>query len=52
VDPRGNFIAQANETDDALIVAEMDLDMINEVRDVWHFFRDRRPETYDELVNI
>src|SRR5438552_10461828 len=52
VDPRGNFIAQANEDDDALVVAEMDLDMIGQVRNVWQFFRDRRPETYDELIDI
>jgi beta-ureidopropionase len=52
VDPRGNFLAQAGESEDALVVAEMDLDMIDEVRSVWQFFRDRRPETYEELVNL
>jgi len=52
VDPRGNFIAQANEDDDALVVAEMDLDMIEDVRRTWQFFRDRRPETYEELVAL
>ena len=52
VDPRGNFLAQANEDDDALVVAEMDLEMIDEVRNVWQFFRDRRPETYEELVDL
>jgi len=52
VDPRGNFLAQANEDDDAVVVAEMDLDMISQVRNTWQFFRDRRPETYDELVDI
>src|SRR5437899_2232001 len=52
VDPRGNFLAQANDTDDALVVAEMDLDMIDEVRNVWQFFRDRRPETYGDMVKL
>ncbi len=52
VDPRGNFLAQANEDDDALVVAEMDLDLIDEVRKTWQFFRDRRPETYGELVEL
>ena len=52
VDPRGSFVAQANEDDDAVIVAEMDLDMISQVRNTWQFFRDRRPETYDDLVDI
>jgi len=50
VDPRGDFLAQAGEDDDALVVAEMDLDVIDEVRKTWQFFRDRRPETYGELV--
>ena len=31
-------------------VADLDLDQIREVRNVWQFFRDRRPETYDELT--
>jgi N-carbamoylputrescine amidase len=52
VDPRGSFLAQANEDDDALVVAEMDLEMIDEVRATWQFFRDRRPETYDDLVEL
>jgi beta-ureidopropionase len=52
VDPRGKILAEANDQDDALIVAEMDLDLIDEVRKVWQFFRDRRPETYEELASI
>src|SRR5262249_20662664 len=52
VDPRGNFVAQANENDDALVVAEMDLDMIEEVRSVWQFFRGRPPGTYEDLVQL
>ncbi len=52
MDPRGNFLAQANESDDAVIVAEMDLDMIDEVRNVWQFFRDRRPETFGDMVKL
>ena len=52
VDPRGNFLAQAGEDEDALVVAEMDLDMIDEVRATWQFFRDRRPETYEELTTL
>ncbi len=52
VDPRGSFLAQANEDDDALVVAEMDLDTIDEVRKTWQFFRDRRPETYGRLTDL
>ena len=49
VDPRGNFLAEASEDKDELITAELDLDMIDEVRRVWQFYRDRRPETYGKL---
>ena len=50
VDPRGNFLSVASEDKDELITAEMDLDMIEEVRRVWQFYRDRRPETYTAMA--
>ena len=49
--PRGKIIAQASRDSDELVVADLDLDQIREVRNVWQFYRDRRPETYDSLVN-
>ncbi|HZS08399.1 MAG TPA: nitrilase-related carbon-nitrogen hydrolase [Blastocatellia bacterium] len=49
-DPRGQIIAQAPRDEDALVVADLNLDMIREVRNTWQFFRDRRPETYETLV--
>ncbi|HEX9648104.1 MAG TPA: nitrilase-related carbon-nitrogen hydrolase, partial [Alphaproteobacteria bacterium] len=52
VDPRGKIIAQASESDDELVVADMDLDQIREVRELWQFYRDRRPETYGDLVDL
>jgi len=52
VDPRGEIFATASEDKDELLVAEFDLDMIDEVRSTWQFFRDRRPETYDELIML
>ena len=48
--PRGKIIAQASRDSDELVVADLDLEQIREVRNVWQFFRDRRPETYDPLV--
>jgi beta-ureidopropionase len=50
VDPRGNFLAVGSRTDDELVVADMDLEMIEEVRRVWQFYRDRRPDSYQHLV--
>ena len=52
VDPRGNFLAEASEDDNELITADMDLEVIEEVRRVWQFYRDRRPETYGDMVEL
>jgi N-carbamoylputrescine amidase len=49
-DPRGQIIAEASRDKDELVVADLDMDMIREVRNTWQFFRDRRPDTYDVLV--
>src|SRR5205823_8639621 len=49
-DPRGQMLSVGSEDQDELVVAEMDLDVIEEVRRVWQFYRDRRPETYGEMV--
>jgi N-carbamoylputrescine amidase len=48
--PRGKSIAQAARDQDELVVADLDLDMIADVRHTWQFFRDRRPETYAALA--
>ena len=50
VDPRGNFLCQASEDQEELVTADMDLDQVREVRNLWQFMRDRRPETYDALT--
>ena len=49
VNPRGQIVAEASEDKDELLVADLDLSMINEVRNTWQFFLDRRPEAYGEL---
>jgi len=49
VDPRGKIVAQAAEGRDELLVAELDLDLIEEVRNTWQFYRDRRPDSYADL---
>jgi N-carbamoylputrescine amidase len=33
-----------------LIVRDLDLDLIREARNVWQFYRDRRPEAYGDIV--
>jgi beta-ureidopropionase len=49
-DPRGQIFAQASRDKDEVLTADLDLDQIAEVRKTWQFFRDRRPDMYDDLV--
>ncbi len=51
-DPRGQIIAEAPRSGDAIIVTDLDLDSIREVRNTWQFLRDRRPETYGQIVEL
>jgi N-carbamoylputrescine amidase len=49
-DPRGQIIAQGSRSTDSIVVADLDLDLIRQVRNTWQFYRDRRPETYTSLT--
>lgn len=50
-DPRGQIIVEGSRDDDEVVIADLDLDLIGEVRDTWQFFRDRRPESYEALTD-
>jgi beta-ureidopropionase len=50
--PRGKIVAQAGREKDEVLVADLNLDEITEVRTVWQFFRDRRPETYGAIAEM
>jgi N-carbamoylputrescine amidase len=52
VDPRGKILVEASEDKSELVTADLNLDMIEEVRQVWQFYRDRRPETYDDMTAL
>lgn len=52
VNPRGEIEKIASRDGDELIVHDMNMDMIREIRNNWQFFRDRRPETYDPLFEL
>jgi beta-ureidopropionase len=49
-DPRGQMLAVGTRDQDELIVADLDMDKIKEVRNTWQFFRDRRPDAYGAIV--
>lgn len=51
-DPRGQIVEQGPRDKDAVVVADLDLDRIREVRTTWQFYRDRRPETYESLTAL
>jgi N-carbamoylputrescine amidase len=51
VDPRGQFVGVVASTHgEELVVRELDLDRITEVRNQWAFYRDRRPDAYGLLT--
>src|SRR3954463_10336976 len=51
VDPRGQFVGDAASShDEELLVRDLDLDLIDTVRQQWAFYRDRRPDAYGPLV--
>ena len=51
VDPRGQFVGEpASSHDEELVVRDLNLDLIDEVRQQWAFYRDRRPDAYDTLT--
>ena len=50
-DPRGQIIAEGPRDKDAVVVSDLNLDIIEDVRAVWQFYRDRRPDAYGQLVS-
>ena len=52
VNPLGQILAEGSEDKDELVVADLNLDQIRETRDKWQFFRDRRPETYEDMTKL
>lgn len=52
VDPRGNFVAIGCRDQDEVVIGEMNKALIREVREAWQFYRDRRPETYQQLLSL
>lgn len=46
------YIARASPDKDELLVTELDMDRVRQLRDSWQFFRDRRPEAYGPLVEL
>ncbi|MGD2248546.1 MAG: nitrilase-related carbon-nitrogen hydrolase [Candidatus Methanofastidiosia archaeon] len=50
VNPTGEIIAEASEDKEEVVVADIDVSLIKEMRKEWPFLRDRRPEMYGDLI--
>ncbi len=52
VDPKGNILAQADDQSETILYAEIDPAEIVKLRDIWGFYRDRRPDLYHDLSSL
>src|SRR5215467_5797085 len=51
VDPEGKFVGDVADTHEPeVVVRDLDMDLLAEVRNRWAFYRDRRPDAYTGLV--
>lgn len=49
--PRGEFVGEVGDAyKEELLIRDLDLDLIKEVRDTWQFYRDRRPDMYGKIT--
>ena len=48
-DPAGAVVALASTEGEEVLVAEVDLDLVRQQREVWPFLRDRRVDAYGDL---
>ncbi len=51
--PRGQLIGgPASDTEDEVLVRDLDMSLIEEVRRHWAFYRDRRPDVYGAISQV
>ncbi|WP_150304778.1 N-carbamoylputrescine amidase [Pseudomonas saliphila] len=51
-DQFGAKVQEANETDEAVLVQQFDLDQLEHVRSAWGVYRDRRPNLYGPIKSL
>ncbi|WP_459481724.1 N-carbamoylputrescine amidase [Clostridium saccharoperbutylacetonicum] len=49
--PQGNKIVEADRTEETVLIAEFDLDQLENQRIEWGIFRDRRPDLYKIITS-
>ena len=51
IDPRGNFVGErGSDSGEELLIRDLDMDAVKEMRDDWQFYRDRRPDSYTRIA--
>ncbi|MGB0721026.1 MAG: carbon-nitrogen hydrolase [Gammaproteobacteria bacterium] len=48
--PQGEFLARADDNQEAVLIADIDMDRSEQVRRIWPFLRDRRIDAYPDLL--
>ena len=50
IDPRGNFVGELGSgSEEEIVIRDLEMDMVREMRDDWQFYRDRRPDSYTSI---
>ncbi|MGH7612164.1 MAG: nitrilase-related carbon-nitrogen hydrolase [Candidatus Dormibacteria bacterium] len=50
VDPRGQLVGEpGSDQEPEVVIRDLDMDLLTEVRQLWAFYRDRRPDSYSGL---
>ena len=50
IDPRGNFVGERGSGEhEEILIRDLEMDMVQEMRDDWQFYRDRRPDSYTSI---
>lgn len=52
ISPRGEILAQASDTEEDIALADVDLSVIPELRALWGYYRDRRPDLYGPVAAL
>jgi len=50
IDPRGTVIGRAGDKENEILYADIDPRVCDDTRDLWGFFKFRRPDAYGEIV--
>lgn len=51
-DHTGEMLGECDQQNETVLVRDVDLDAANHYRLFWNLFRDRRPETYREIISL